>query len=367
MKSKNIFIHIPKTGGTTINCVMNKTQWQTTPDFNYRHILYETKRSNSGDIFNPLKYSEYEGLNIFMLLRNPIDRIISEYYFIKDRQEFMSLIKPVPKNLKEYIKNRQTNNYMIGFLLGKRMYDENLVTEDDLDLVINTIKNLDIKVGIFEHYEKSLIYFSSITGIKWPKNIDIKRITLNRPKLDTVSEEIKSLIKKHNALDYKLYEYGLQHFEEKIKAINNNQQINFKGNKYNYVLKYTERFNLLEIELENKKFIIDNSTFFNDLNLYLHKTLKLKDGKIYVQIWNDCLISTINNSYKNSSMANQLNAIDTEEPLNKTKQIANIIEVETKGKSSQHYNKKLVFNKNDINPKKYNKGLFSKLKSSLFK
>ena len=101
IKKSNIFIHIPKTGGTTINCAMNNSEWQTTPDFNYRHIDYKTKRSNSADIFNPLKYELYEQHNIFMLLRHPIDRLLSEYSFIKTRPEFMNLIKPTPKDLLE--------------------------------------------------------------------------------------------------------------------------------------------------------------------------------------------------------------------------------------------------------------------------
>ncbi len=44
LKNKNIFIHIPKTGGTAINCAMNNSERQTQADFNYRHIDYQTKR-----------------------------------------------------------------------------------------------------------------------------------------------------------------------------------------------------------------------------------------------------------------------------------------------------------------------------------
>ena len=92
MKDKIIFIHIPKTGGTTINAAMNNSYWQTEPNFNYRHILKDRK-SNSGDIFNPNNIDQYKEYDIFMMLRSPIDRVTSEYHFIRERKEFIDLLK----------------------------------------------------------------------------------------------------------------------------------------------------------------------------------------------------------------------------------------------------------------------------------
>ncbi|MCF6306992.1 MAG: sulfotransferase family protein [Flavobacteriaceae bacterium] len=352
MKNKNIFIHIPKTGGTTINCAINKTDWQTKPDFNYRHIDYQTKRSNSADIFNPLKYDYYKDYNIFMLLRHPVDRIISEYSFIKTRPEFMSLIKPLPKDLISYVKNRQTQNYMIGFLVGKRMYDTNLVNQDDFELVSNTIRNSNIKVGIFEHYEASLNYFSQHTNIKWPKKLDVKRITLNRPKLNEVSEELSNLIIKHNALDFQLYNECLKTFESQV-TLNKGSKINFNGNKYDYVLKFTERFNLLEIELKNLEFIHLNNIFFKSLNDYLHHNAKIKDGKIYINVWNDTVVKAFESKDKNASFTKQLQTISEKEnasPLEMTIEIAKTIDRNYKSSPKQKikYQNYLQFDSNNI-------------------
>ena len=81
MTDKNIFIHILKTGGTTINTAMHHSEWQTEVDFNYRHIKKKTKRSNSADIFDYKNIEKYKDYTIFMMVREPVDRLISEYYF----------------------------------------------------------------------------------------------------------------------------------------------------------------------------------------------------------------------------------------------------------------------------------------------
>ena len=354
MKKPNIFIHIPKTGGTTINCAMNNSEWQTTPDFNYRHIDYKTKRSNSADIFNPLKYELYEQHNIFMLLRHPIDRLLSEYSFIKTRPEFMNLIKPTPKDFDSYVKSKQTQNYMIGFLVGKRMYDTSFVDRDDLELVKNAIRNINIKVGIFEQYAASLSYFSEYSNLKWPKKIDIKRITLNRPTVADISEETKLLILKNNVLDLDLYQYALDIFNSKIKNISN-KKVQFKGNKYDYVLKFTQRFNILETTLTSLDFLKTNPLFFEKLNNHLHHVIRVKDGKNYVALWNKAFINALKNSFSNTSLCNDIITNAThEDPLERNIQIGNCINrcFKNTPKNLKLYKNKLRLNTKNIVQKK---------------
>ena len=353
-KKSNIFIHIPKTGGTTINCAMNNSEWQTTPDFNYRHIDYKTKRSNSADIFNPLKYELYEQHNIFMLLRHPIDRLLSEYSFIKTRPEFMNLIKPTPKDFDSYVKSKQTQNYMIGFLVGKRMYDTSFVDRDDLELVKNAIRNINIKVGIFEQYAASLSYFSEYSSLKWPKKIDIKRITLNRPTVADISEKTKLLILENNALDLDLYQYALDIFNNQTKKITN-KKILFRGDKYNYVMKFTQRFNILETTLGNLDFIKINSQFFVDLNTHLHHTLKIKKGKDYLELWNDAFVSALKENCNGTPLLK--NIIDHalhEDPLERNIQIGNCINrcFKNTPKNLKLYKNKLRLNTKNIVQKK---------------
>ena len=112
---KPIFIHIPKTGGTSINCMMQNTEWQTTPDFHYRHLIYETKRSNCGDMFTELGKEKFREYYIFTMLRHPVDRLVSEYYFLRQHPEFMALLSREPRDFDEFITLPETANYMLKF------------------------------------------------------------------------------------------------------------------------------------------------------------------------------------------------------------------------------------------------------------
>lgn len=342
MEKKRIFLHVPKTGGTTLDCAINNTDWVKEHDlFYYRHIQNDTKLSNAGDVFEKFNYAKYKEFDIFSMLRHPVERLVSEYYFVRDRKEFFSLLRKRPKNLKEYAQNSQTRNYMTAFFLGKRIYDTKPLTKDDLNKVIAAIDHYPIYVGILEEYDKSLNYLSDKMGVKWPKNIEIKRITLNRPKSNEISDDVRNIILENNQLDLELYNYCLA----KLKTHNFKTSKNFSFNKdkYGYVMKYTERFILAELfsSKSNLNFFAKNFDFFKDLNLAIKSKTDFFDGKKYVNSWNKSLLNFVKEI--DSTFPIDFESHKETDSLDLTKQIVNTIEKRSIQKSKA-YKKPLSFN-----------------------
>lgn len=299
LKENQIFIHIPKTGGTTIiHAIYGKGLGQAT-NLNYRHIVGKTMLSNAGDIFNPLKNDFYASYKIFMMLRHPLDRLISEYYFFKEREAFTEMIKPFPKSFEEYALHPLTANYMISFLLGNRIYDKNRPNKDDLALVMNTIKSLNICVGINEYFFKSLNLFTSSVDLDLPKKIENKRVTIKRPRVDEISNQLKAKILQRNSLDMALYEFALERFEKEVVLANRNFQIN--DNRYEFVLSYTKNHFLLDLFIKDHLFIARNKDYFNHLRNYLHD-LQIESGEKYLELWKEAFIKALKSTQLNREL-----------------------------------------------------------------
>jgi len=362
---ENIFIHIPKTGGTTINTSMQNTYWANEPNFHYRHILLKEKRSNSGDIFLPSNCEKYSNYNIFMMVRDPVDRLISEYYFLRERKNFMDLLKKKPRDFNDYILNPQTQNYTIGFLVGKRIFDISPTNENDLDRVLDSIEDIPIHVGIFEQFEKSLSYFEHITGIKWKNKMEVKRMTFNRPNKETISPETKQLIIDNNQLDTELYEFCMDLFQNKTQSIKQ-RNITFIKDKYNHVIPYSAGTCLFEFCMENKHFLKLNLPFFKELTFYLLKNLKITSGVRFVSVWNATFIKAIRTHFPDSTLLNELEStyFINSEPLEQILEIAKKTDKLLEDPVIQKlvFSQPMVFNPNLIvEPKESFKGFINRL------
>lgn len=310
-----IFIHIPKTGGTTVNTAMQNKNWQSEPDFHYRHILGD-RRSNSGDIFDPQHREKYQNYDIITMLRDPVDRVTSEYHFIRERRQFTELLSDRPKNFAAYVQSPQTFNGVVNFLVGRRMYDPQPATQEDLDRVIAAIDELPIHVGIFEHFAESMAYFEQETRLTFSKRISVKRMTFLRPKVDEVPEDIKALILTHNALDQALYDHCRSKFDA-IRGGLPKARIRFNSDKYDHVVHYSYSFPLMDFCMHHRKYRDKNLDFFKDLTMHLIKERQISDGRRYASIWLETFLRAVDQQFPGSAFATTLREAQasSQEPL----------------------------------------------------
>lgn len=177
-------------------------------------------------IANDLLTNElYYNFNWMTIIRNPIERVISEFYFINERFDNISLNEKIPMGFKlfghlptgintdisKYSKLKETANTQVKWLLGKGYLNDYEITEDDYDKLINAMKKLNFKVGIQDKFGDSLDYFNKSFNFNI-KESDIQSWKINHNK-PIIGEEVKEIIRKNNKWDIKLYNYWTEYIK----------------------------------------------------------------------------------------------------------------------------------------------------------
>ncbi|MFT4801890.1 sulfotransferase family 2 domain-containing protein [Patiriisocius sp. Uisw_047] len=241
-KKDAIFLHVPKTGGSTFvgllkDSIKISKEDQNLPshiidqignvkishiDFSNLNRVFQTP-----EIFDVNRHSEFKNnFLIFMLIRHPLDRLVSEFTFQyhllngkngNKNAAIISKLSPLPNTLEAYNKFPHTHNYQIKFLLGRKIADPKPVTLKDFNKIINSIEELSIECGLTENYSDFLIKFQSLTTIKLKKRVVIRKRTPIEYQL-FVDDNLKTQILKSNNYDFKLYEYIKNKFaNEQVK------------------------------------------------------------------------------------------------------------------------------------------------------
>ena len=322
-----IFSHIPKTAGSTVNIII---------DSNYKHIFNFYPRRNPPstklpDWINDFKNSmvalkddtkpkllrghfglgvhELLGVNnctYITVLRDPVDRVISHYYFLEQVENFFensssdSALAKDNMTLEDFVYQRKsiiTDNLQTRFISGlgwqrnqyknvwREVHNKNFkvkygdCTEEMLDCAKKNLKNYVI-FGLQSRFSETLDLFKNV--LRWKKvNFDTRRnVNKKKPKKEELDPDLIKFIQRENYLDIELYNYALEIFEEQlenlpypIKVINSQTSWSYPSipQKPNQELILTMKTKLQDVpktQLEEADQLLEQGAYTKAINKY---------------------------------------------------------------------------------------------------
>lgn len=222
---------MPKAGGSTFRQILYNQ---------YKHLnkdeIYTINRTKETEIFLNLSESKLKKIkllighmpfglhknlnnnfNYITFLRDPIERVISAYFYNKENESSDVFEQINSKNLSlyDYLLNNiepWSMNAMTKHLYGcnQQQFKENC-TENMFNEAINNLNSHFIFAGIVEEFNKSLIILKEKLNWTNPfyKSLNITKNKISKSEIDS---NVIKLIMELNFFDIKLYNFAKENF-----------------------------------------------------------------------------------------------------------------------------------------------------------
>lgn len=233
--TKVIFLHIPKAAGSTLHNILRR-QYGKRETF---HIdggnvlksvgefqqLATAQRAEikllKGHMTFGLHDHFAEPVIYITMLRHPIDRIVSHYYYVLRTPSHylhetltsgkMSLLEYATSGISTELDNGQTR-----LLANDERTPFGQCSSGLLERARSNVKKHFRVVGLQERFNESLLLLQRELRWKWPIVYRQANVTASRPPLESLPCKVLEAIAHHNALDLELYAWIGQRFDQAI-------------------------------------------------------------------------------------------------------------------------------------------------------
>jgi hypothetical protein len=237
-----IFFHIAKTAGTTLHTILSRNfspdtimsmDYGNNPQCvnEFKHLAAKQKTKLRYLHAHMVPFGIHEHIPrvsaYIVLLRDPVERVLSEYFYIRRMEAHPLHHLVISKNigLDDFISSgispAAVQSGQTRLLSGVKGVDWATgcgpLTQDIFE---NTKRNLlshFMLVGLTERFDEFLVLLKRAMGWKNIKLVYRKQnSTPDRPRKQDVSKDLLKLMEEYNHFDNELYEFARQRFDELI-------------------------------------------------------------------------------------------------------------------------------------------------------
>jgi Sulfotransferase family len=224
-----IFLHIPKSAGTTLNRLIEAeyplfqifsvdpvfSRWSSAHLWDLSQRRLKRYRIFKGHMLFGLHEVLPQPATYFAVFRDPIDRVISAYYFMRNYVLHPNYwrFRRDKWQLEDFVRNSPRNNIQTKIVAGAA-YRKPCTTEIFARAREHLYHHFSV-VGLSERFEESLALMKLRFGWKL-KSYSSFNVTRSRPKKRDLPQTILDLIAEKNSFDVELYSIAKGLFEESL-------------------------------------------------------------------------------------------------------------------------------------------------------
>ncbi len=219
-----VFVHIRKTAGLTVRRILQRQYKRRNTRIIRNYFVapersLEMARTLAADrpadlralhghmLFWPdLPWAA--GTRFFAFLRDPVERTISHYYWLRERNPRFET--PIEDAL---VNGLIHDNLQTRVIAGSMPF---VATEETLEQALANLDRLDA-IGLTERFDESVVLLTREFGWR-PMVYSVANATANRPPRETLTPESLEILERYNALDLELYREAKTRFERKVAA-----------------------------------------------------------------------------------------------------------------------------------------------------
>jgi hypothetical protein len=232
-----IFIHLPKAGGTTLMGAVI-ARYRAGRGFRFTGLPSRTEEFKALPAEERARYDVVHGHVHFgihqwlpdpaiyaTMLRDPVERIISHYYFVKSSPEHYlhDMLSESGWTLEQYAAeglNWETDNDQVRWLTQPEHQDVPLgqVSRSLLEEAKWNLQNAFTVFGLVERFDESLECFRRAFGWADLACERVKNVNTERPRAPLPQRTIDA-IRRANRWDVELYEFASELFERQLTRL----------------------------------------------------------------------------------------------------------------------------------------------------